>query len=400
MPMKHLHYHNGTVILADRLVPNGEVHVLGDRIQSVGPISGSQSTSDGEVVDLRGGYLAPGYVDLHVHGGDGSDFMDGTAEAFRTAARAHARHGTTSLLPTTTVASHDQHMTFLDTCRRLKSDGTGGARILGAHFYGPYFGREAKGAHPGAHLRSPVPAEYMQYLEFADSIVTATVAPELPGAEAFVRACRERGIVCNAGHSHATFDQMADAVQWGVRHVDHLFCAMSDRARLRLSQTYPMRGGVLEATLFFDELTTEVIADGKHLQRELLLLASKIKGPDRLALVTDCNRALDMPDGPYMMGPLDGGEPVMRSDGVGVMPDGKALASSVVGMDHCVRTYQQLTGQPLHEVIRMATLTPARIAGWDHLIGSIAPGKLADLVVLDQHLQIQQVYLAGERLAV
>jgi N-acetylglucosamine-6-phosphate deacetylase len=338
-------------------------------------------------------------VDLHVHGGDGSDFMDGTAEAFRTAARAHARHGTTSLLPTTTVASHDQHMTFLDTCRRLKSDGTGGARILGAHFYGPYFGREAKGAHPGAHLRSPVPAEYMQYLEFADSIVTATVAPELPGAEAFVRACRERGIVCNAGHSHATFDQMADAVQWGVRHIDHLFCAMSDRARLRLSQTYPMRGGVLEATLFFDELTTEVIADGKHLQRELLLLASKIKGPDRLALVTDCNRALDMPDGPYMMGPLDGGEPVMRSDGVGVMLDGKALASSVVGMDHCVRTYQQLTGQPLHEVIRMASLTPARIAGWDHLIGSIAPGKLADLVVLDQQLQIQQVYLAGERFA-
>jgi N-acetylglucosamine-6-phosphate deacetylase len=398
--MKHLHYHNGTVILADRLVPNGEVHVLGDRIQAVGPSSGSPSTSDGEVVDLRGGYLAPGYVDLHVHGGDGSDFMDGTAEAFRTAARAHARHGTTSLLPTTTVASHDQHMTFLDTCRRLKSDGTGGARILGAHFYGPYFGREAKGAHPGAHLRSPVPAEYMQYLEFADSIVTATVAPELPGAEAFVRACRERGIVCNAGHSHATFDQMADAVQWGVRHVDHLFCAMSDRARLRLSQTYPMRGGVLEATLFFDELTTEVIADGKHLQRELLLLASKIKGPDRLALVTDCNRALDMPDGPYMMGPLDGGEPVMRSDGVGVMLDGKALASSVVGMDHCVRTYQQLTGQPLHEVIRMASLTPARIAGWDHLIGSIAPGKLADLVVLDQHLQIQQVYLAGERFAV
>jgi N-acetylglucosamine-6-phosphate deacetylase len=397
--MKHLHYHNGTVILADRVVPNGEVHVVGGHIQAVGPSSGSPSTSDGEVVDLRGGYLAPGYVDLHVHGGDGSDFMDGTAEAFRTAARAHARHGTTSLLPTTTVASHDQHMTFLDTCRRLKSDGTGGARILGAHFYGPYFGREAKGAHPGAHLRCPVPVEYMQYLEFADSIVTATVAPELPGAEAFVRACRERGIVCNAGHSHATFDQMADAVQWGVRHIDHLFCAMSDRARLRLSQTYPMRGGVLEATLFFDELTTEVIADGKHLKRELLLLASKIKGPDRLALVTDCNRALDMPDGPYMMGPLDGGEPVMRSDGVGVMPDGKALASSVVGMDHCVRTYQQLTGQPLHEVIRMASLTPARIAGWDHLIGSIAPGKLADLVVLDQHLQIQQVYLAGERFA-
>jgi N-acetylglucosamine-6-phosphate deacetylase len=172
---------------------------------------------------------------------------------------------------------------------------------------------------------------------------------------------------------------------------------MSDRARLRQSQTYPMRGGVLEATLFFDELTTEVIADGKHLQRELLLLAYKLKGPDRLALVTDCNRALDMPDGEYLFGPVDGGEPILRRDGVGVMPDGQALASGVVGMDHCVRTFHQLTGVPLVEVIRMATLTPARIAGHDHEIGSIEVGKRADLLVLDRELNVRQVYLAGRR---
>ena len=249
--------------------------------------------------------------------------MDGTDDAFRTVCRAHARHGTTSLLPTTTVARHEQHLAFLDAVPPVcKREGTGGARILGAHFYGPYFAYEARGCHPGAAVRPPVPAEYEQYLAFADCIATATVAPELPGAEGFVRACRARGIRCNAGHSHATFEQMEAAVGWGVRHVDHLFCAMSDRARLRQTQTYPMRGGVMEATLYFDELTTEVIADGKHLQRELLLLAYKIKGPDRLALVTDCNRALDMPDGEYMFGPLDGGEPILQRDGVGVMPDG------------------------------------------------------------------------------
>jgi N-acetylglucosamine-6-phosphate deacetylase len=157
-----------------------------------------------------------------------------------------------------------------------------------------------------------------------------------------------------------------------------------------------MRGGVLEATLFFDDLTTEVIADGKHLQRELLLLAYKVKGPDRLALVTDCNRALDMPDGDYVFGPLDGGEPIVRRDGVGVMPDGKALASGVVGMDHCLRTFRRLTGVPLVEAVRMASLTPARIAGWDGEVGSIAPGKWADLVVLDEELQVRQVYRAGE----
>src|SRR5207244_2041782 len=127
--------------------------------------------------------------------------------------------------------------------------------------------------------------------------------------------------------------------------------AMSDRARLRQSQSYPMRGGVMEATLLFDELTTEVIADGKHLQRELLLLAYKIKGPDRLALVTDCNRALDMPDGEYLFGPSDGGEPILRSGGVGVIPDGSALASGVMGMDHAVRTFHLFPGVPMAQVL-------------------------------------------------
>jgi N-acetylglucosamine-6-phosphate deacetylase len=348
-------------------------------------------------VDLKGGYLAPGYIDLHVHGGDGADFMDGTEEAFRTVIAAHTRHGTTSILPTTTVARHEQHLAFLRTCRKLKEQGSGAARILGAHFYGPDFAHEARGCHPADPVRPPRPAEYDQYLAFADSICTATVAAELPGAEDFVRACRRVGIRCNVGHSWATFEQMEAAIRWGVRHVDHLFCAMSDRARLRQTQTYPMRGGVMEATLFFDELTTEVIADGKHLQRELLLLAYKIKGPDRLALVTDCNRALDMPDGEYIFGPLDGGEPIVRRDGVGIMPDGTSLASGVVGMDESVRVFHRLTRVPLPEVVRMASLTPARIAGCDHEIGSIEVGKRADLLVLDADLNVRQVYLAGQR---
>jgi N-acetylglucosamine-6-phosphate deacetylase len=391
-------FRGGTIILEDRLANGAQVEVDGPRITAIKDSAEAPSAAIRHNVDLEGGYLAPGFVDIHVHGGDGADFMDATEAAFRTVCRAHARHGTTSLLPTTTVGRHVQHLAFLELCRRLKQEPADGARILGAHFYGPYFAYEARGAHPGAGVRPPVPDEYEQYLAFADSIVTATIAPELPGAEGFVRACRARGIRCNTGHSHATFAQMEAAVAWGVRHIDHLFCAMSDRARLRQTQTYPMRGGVLEATLYFDELTTEVIADGKHLQRELLLLAYKIKGPDKLALVTDCNRALDMPDGPYVMGPLDGGEPVLRADGVGLMPNGTALASSVVGMDHCVRTFHQLTGVPLPTVVRMASLTPARIAGWDHEVGSLAPGKRADLVVLDRDLHVRQVYRDGQLL--
>jgi N-acetylglucosamine-6-phosphate deacetylase len=388
-------FFRGVTVLPDRVFPTGEIEVLGDRITAVrespGPIPDGAT-----VIDAGDGYLGPGYVDLHVHGGAGADFMDATADAFRAVCRAHAAHGTTSLLATTTVARHEQHLAFLETCRTLKREGSGGARVLGAHFYGPYFTAEARGCHPGAFVRAPTADEYNEYLSYADILTTATVAPELPGAEEFVRACRERGVRCNAGHSWATFDQVRAAISWGVRHVDHLFCAMSDRARLRQTQTYPMRGGLMEATLFFDELTTEVIADGKHLAPELLLLAHKIKGPDRLALVTDANRALDMPDGEYIFGPKDGGEPILRRDGVGLMPDGKALASGVLGMDDGVRNFQRLTGVSLVEVVRMATLTPARIAGWDHEIGSIEVGKRADVLLLDAALNVQQVYVGGQ----
>src|SRR5579871_6770271 len=181
-------FHNGTVILEHELLTGGAVSVDDDRITSI--VNSPPRVPADHGIDLRGGYLAPGYVDLHVHGGAGADFMDGTAEAFRTVCRAHARHGTTSLLPTTTVARHEQHLAFLDVCRRLKRDGTGGAAILGAHFYGPYFAAEARGCHPAAPVRPPSPSEYAAYLDYADCITTATVAPELPGAEGFVRACR------------------------------------------------------------------------------------------------------------------------------------------------------------------------------------------------------------------
>ncbi|MGH7136604.1 MAG: N-acetylglucosamine-6-phosphate deacetylase, partial [Pirellulales bacterium] len=309
-------------------------------------------------------FISPGFIDLHVHGGAGADFMDGSSDAVGRVLAAHLRHGTTALLATTTAARHDQMMVMLGACHAHRDDRQPAcARLLGVHLYGPYFRAEARGCHPCGPIRPPQREEYDEYLS-TGIVATASIAPELPGAKGFVRACVERGVRVGAGHTYATFAQMAEAVEWGVRHVDHLFCAMSDRARLRQEQTYPMRGGVLEATLYFDELTTEVIADGKHLSPELLLLARKIKGPDRLALVTDCNRALDMPDGNYIFGPSEGGEPFVRHDGVGLMPDRRALASSVRGMDHMVRTFIESTGCPLWEAVRMASLTPARIAGF------------------------------------
>jgi N-acetylglucosamine-6-phosphate deacetylase len=392
----------GELVLPTGYLTDGCVHVRDGRIVAVDKASQLLRSvePDAHRVEAGDGYILPGFVDLHVHGGAGADFMDGTDQAFKSALNCHARHGTTSLVPTTTVARHDQIMTVLATARRFRNRAESpGARVLGAHFYGPYFRYEARGAHPGAAIRPPNVSEYSKYLEFADSICTATVAPELPGAAAFALACVEHGVRINVGHSWATFAQMADAVAWGARHVDHLYCAMSDKTRLRQFQSYPMQGGVLEATLFFDELTTEVIADGKHLSADLLLLALKLKGADRLALVTDCNRALDMPEGPYVIGPLDGGAPFIYRDGVGLTPDGSGLASSVQGMDHMVRTFVAMTARPLWEVVRMASLTPARIVGWESEIGSLEPGKRADLLILSRNLEVRRVFIDGTELA-
>jgi N-acetylglucosamine-6-phosphate deacetylase len=221
------------------------------------------------------------------------------------------------------------------------------------------------------------------------------VAPELLGAESFAIACKRNGVRLNLGHSHATFDQVERAVGWGARHVDHLFCAMSDRARLRLEQTYPMRGGLMEATLCLDALTTEIIADGRHLANELLRLAFKVKGPDRLALVTDAMRGMDMPDGHYVFGPKELNELVLKSNGVGLTLDGKALASAVAGMDEGFRNMVRATGAPLHVVAGMASLTPARIAGLDAEMGSLSVGKRADFVLMNDALQVCETWVDG-----
>ena len=382
-----------TLILPDE-VRVGDIRWDGPRIEAVGEVS----TQGAAVMDLSGYYVGPGLIDLHLHGGDGADFMDGTEEAFRRVCRCHVRHGTTRLTPTSTVARRSDYRRFLELCAAGWGCDTGGARIVGAHLYGPFFAPAARGCHPARDFLSADDPETETLLDFHRRLpLTVTIAPELPGWERWVRRYASEGVHFNIGHSHATFDQVTAAVEWGVRHVDHLFCAMSDRARLRQSQTYPMRGGVLEATLYYDQLTTEVIADGKHLAPELLRLAYKIKGPQRLAIVTDAMRAVDQPDGEYVFGPQEGGEPVRKADGVGLTCDGTALASGVTGLDHAVRTLHQQAAIPLHHAMQMASLTPACILGLQRDHGSLEPGKIADLVVWNRHLQVEQVYIEGRR---
>ena len=394
---------NATLILPDRLVPGGAVDVEHGRIKAVGRESALGETS-GRTIDAAGHFVAPGFVDLHVHGGDNADFMDGTVEAFETAIRAHTRHGTTSIVPTSTVARHDQTITFLQNARMLQrrdaDPARGLGRVVGAHLYGPYFNPDKVGCHPRDAARPPTPAEFERYLEFTDVMLTATCAPELPGAADFYRAAAAKGVRLNAGHSNATWTEMAAAYALGMRHVDHLYCAMSSVSSLRERCGTPMQASMLEFVLATADMTTEVIADGRHLAPELLRFVAMVKGPDKTALVTDCSRALDRPPGRYTFGPLDGGEPFDSDGGVGLLPDSMNLASSVRGMDFMVRQMHQQVGLDLPAAVRMATLTPATILGLQDEIGSLAARKRADLLLLDAGLNVTSVFVSGEAVTV
>jgi N-acetylglucosamine-6-phosphate deacetylase len=395
--MSDLRITNARLILPDRIEEGGEVLIRDGRIAAVG-LAADLFPASVFTIDVRGSLLAPGFVDMHVHGGAGADFMDGTVDAFETTLRCHLRHGTTSIVPTNTVGRHDQILRFLDLARQFKQRGAdatrGLARVVGSHLYGPYFAEEKIGCHPRL-ARPPTPAEDAAYLEHADHLLVATCAPELPGAADFYRAAAARGIRLNAGHSNATWGEMADAVALGVRHVDHFFCAMSNYVSTRARVGTPMQGGMYEYVLASDVVTTELIADGRHLSDELMRFALRMLGVKRVALVTDASRAVDLPPGEVIFGPLDGGEPFYTDGTVGLTLDRTGLASSVQGMDFMVRQMVQGAGVDVPTAIRMASLTPATILGIENDVGSIEVGKRADLLQLGDDLSVQRAWVDG-----
>jgi N-acetylglucosamine-6-phosphate deacetylase len=380
----------GGVILPDRILTDAYVHCESGRIADIG------TERPAGVPIVEGRYIAPGFIDLHVHGAQGADYMDGTAEAVRMANCAHARHGTTTIFPTTTTGSTGEIRDMLNACAEVRRGWTpsDGARIGGVHYYGPYFAADKVGCHSQEGRRDPNPVEYESVLA-AGLIRIATCAAELPGAVIFYRAARSHGCLVTCGHSNASWTEMSCAYEAGVRHVDHFWCAMSSVPSVRSRLGTPMQGSMEQFVLAHPEMSTEVIADGCHLAPELLEFAFRMKGVGRLCLVTDANRAVDMPPGRYRFGPRDSGT-WFESDGkVGFVP-GQGLASAVKGMDHMVRTMAASTSASLPEVIRMASLTPAQRVGMGDRAGSLEPGKDADILVLTEALQVERVFLAGE----
>lgn len=256
---------------------------------------------------------------------------------------------------------------------------------------GPYFAESQKGAQDPKYLRNPDPEEYMEALSCTDRIIRWSFAVELPGADEFLIALREHHIISSLAHSDADCSQVMSAYENGISALTHFYSCMTGVVRKNAYRV----AGAIEAGYLLDDLYVEAIADGCHLPDHLLSLIYKIKGADRICLVTDSMRAAGLPDGEYLLGSLDGGQKCIVEDGVAKLPDRSAFAGSVATMDRLVRTFRKLTEAPLYEVVKMASLTPAKLLGIADRKGSIAIGKDADLLVFDENIQIETIMVRG-----
>ncbi|PWS44474.1 N-acetylglucosamine-6-phosphate deacetylase [Streptomyces sp. FT05W] len=362
------------VVLPTGTVENGRVIVEGTRI------AGS-TTKDARTVDLSGHWVVPGFVDIHNHGGGGASFATGTAEDVLTGVRAHRAHGTTTVVASTVTGEMD----FLARQAGLLSELVEQGELAGIHFEGPFISPCRKGAHSEQLLRDPDPAEVRKLLDAArGSARMVTLATELPGGIESVRLLAEHGVIAAVGHTDATYEQTVEAIDAGATVATHLYNAMP-----AIGHRDP---GPVTALLEDERITVELINDGTHLHPAALELAYHHAGSDRVALITDAMDAAGAGDGFYELGPLA----VEVRDGVARLVEGGSIAGSTLTLDTAFRRAVTIDRIPVEDVVRSISANPARLLGLDHRVGSLDPGKDADLVVLDADFVLKGVMRRGE----
>lgn len=335
-------------------------------------------------IDAAGMYIAPGFIDMHVHGGNGYDILDGTPGSVREVASFHARGGTTSILATVAPAPRHKIEKALSTINALTLRNTEGAQILGSHLEGPFLNPRRSGAINPAYLKDVDLDGMDQFINLCEgTLKIVTVAPELPGCNNLIKMLVQEGIVVAAGHSEATYEIALSSFKSGIRHAIHLFNASTP-----LHHREP---GLVGAVLASREISAEIIADGHHLHPSMLKLLHSIKGMRGLTLATDAISAAGMPDGEYL---FTNRKVTMLNKKI-TLPDNSMAGSSLTMID-AVKNMIGLAGIPLHEAVRMASLNPARVLGIENAKGALAPGMDADLVLLDNDLNVKLTMTGGE----
>lgn len=342
------------------------------------------AVTNAEVVDLKGMYILPGGIDLHAHGGGGHDFMEGTEEAFRTAVKAHMRHGTTAIFPTLGASSLSMMNEAAETCTRLMRERN--SPILGLHLEGPYLNPAMAGGQIPENINTPDPEEYIPFAEKWTCIKRWDAAPEVPGAIPFGKYITDKGILASVAHTLAEFEDIRTAYKSGYTHATHFYNAMPGFHK-RHEYKYE---GTVESIYLLDDMTVEVIADGIHVPPTILRLIYKIKGVERTCLVTDAMAAAAS-NYHTTFDPR-----VIIEDGVCKLADHSALAGSIATMDRLIRTMVQKADIPLADAARMASETPARIMGVSDRKGSLSKGKDADIIAMDSSLNVQGVWAMGQ----
>ena len=375
----------GEYTCADVIIKDGEIISVGSQNVYI--------PDDATITDASGKWVSAGFIDLHTHGAGGGDFMDGTLDAYEKALTMHAKHGTTLLYPTTLSSTTESLHQSVEQYKKAKSANVVGAAMGGLHLEGPYFAYDYRGAQDERYLRNPQKEEYEAIIRAGKKdIARWSLAPELNGAAEMAMTLKKEGILMAMGHTGATFEECQHAFDAGFTHLTHFYSCMSTITR-RNAHRY---AGVIEYGYFNDDITIEIIGDGVHVPQSLLNLVYKIKGAERIALITDSMRAAGMPDGRYMLGSMEQGQEVVVEDGVAKLLDRKAFAGSVATMDRVVRTVQQLTQRPIPEIVRSATETPAKIMGVADKKGAIEVGYDADIVIFDDAINIQSTIVNGQ----
>jgi N-acetylglucosamine-6-phosphate deacetylase len=378
----------GRVIGAQGVLDHHCVVIENGRIKHVAPMSQVMWPDDAEVLDAEGAFVSPGFVDMHVHGALGHDTMDGSVESLAKIARFHASGGTTAMTPTTVTAEASRINAALDAVATARGRDFGGAQIIGVHIEGPYLSPEKRGAHPASLVRLPDPAEYLPWLDRDDLVTQVTFAPELTGGMELVDALLEHEVLPSGGHTTATGDQMRAAIDRGVCHATHLFNCMSSAGK-----SGPWRvPGALETFLVEDRVMVELIADGHHVHPDLMKLAVRAKGVDKVCLITDAVAGAGLAEGTgFRVSETQG----VVNGGVGMLPDGSGLVGSVSTMIQMVSNAVRLAGVSVADAVRMASLNPARALGLSAHKGSLEPRKDADLVLFTPEFEVTHTIVGG-----
>lgn len=362
------------VVLPTGTVTDGRVIVDGTKIAGSAP-------ADAPATDLSGHWVVPGFVDMHNHGGGGASFTSGTVDEILKGIHTHRLHGTTTVVPSFVTGEMD----FLTQRAGLLSELAEQGEIAGIHFEGPFISPCRKGAHDETLLRDPDPAAVRKLLDAARGRAKmVTLATELPGGLDSVRLLAEQGVIAAIGHTDATYEQTVEAIDAGATVATHLFNAMPP-----LGHRAP---GPIAALLEDDRITVELINDGTHLHPAALELAFHHKGGERVAFITDAMDAAGFGDGRYMLGPME----VEVKDSVARLVEGGSIAGSTLTLDRAFKRAVTVDGLPVEDVVRAISANPARLLGVQDTVGSLEPGKDADLVVLDEEFELKGVMRKGE----